>query len=134
MRMVQFVGYARNTNRTTSGRNIIPYANLGARPSRTPAASKLPLVYRLIVIFTAAAVPVTSTAASTSRQTIPKFYRRVYIRKSKFNVDYCHYNKDEEFDYRRYNKTPLIAIEAQLTGTNHASYCTVVLLVNNYLL
>ncbi|VDK67513.1 unnamed protein product, partial [Anisakis simplex] len=45
------------------------------------------------------------TVRDTSPQSIPKFYRRVYVRPSRYN--------SEEFEYLRYNRTELIPIEGQ---------------------
>lgn len=49
--------------------------------------------------------------------TVPKFYRKVHVRPGKFSSD--------DFDYRRYNKTDLVAIEALVPN----AYCTAALLV-----
>uniref|UniRef100_A0A915ANS2 USP domain-containing protein n=1 Tax=Parascaris univalens TaxID=6257 RepID=A0A915ANS2_PARUN len=88
MRMVQFVGYAPNPRADTPLRafNIQPYSNLSSTLHKVNTASEQPI-------------------RDTSPQAIPKFYRRVHVRPSRYN--------SEEFDYLRYNRTELIPIESQ---------------------
>ncbi|VDM41833.1 unnamed protein product [Toxocara canis] len=88
MRMVQFVGYAPNPRADTPLRafNIEPYSILSSTLHKVNTSSEQPI-------------------RDASPQSIPKFYRRVHIRPSRYN--------NEEFDYLRYNRTELIPIESQ---------------------
>lgn len=85
IRMVQFVGYAPNPRADTPLRvyNIQPYSDVNTILSRSNNSTEKP--------------------QETSPQSIPKFYRRVHVRPSRYN--------NEEFDYVRYNRTELVPIE-----------------------